>query len=166
MSPLKAFIVIVSLLQLSNTWQLKDYNPLSNPKSVIQSDRARFTAFTGRLLRLEYDINGKFEDRPSMSILNRYLDVPSFTHTQNSSYIVIRTDYLELIYMNDQPFGPNSLQINYIGKDFNFKYIPSGNISMDNSLSNNLLGTIRSLDRNYRFNIFKLYRKRKYSGSS
>ena len=140
--------LLIFILLGCNSWQLKNYDPLANPDSIVKTNLARFTILTPRLLRLEYDTNGKFEDRASMAILNRNLSKPQFNYSQNSSHITINTQYLQLIYMIDQPFNTNTLKINYIANDLKkFEYIPSENVTMDNSISSNLLGTIRSLDK-------------------
>ena len=38
-------------------------NPIANKNAVIRGDKYRFTVLTDRLLRLEYDEDGIFEDR-------------------------------------------------------------------------------------------------------
>ena len=50
-----------------------------NPKCVVQGDKYRFTVLTSQMLRMEYDENGEFEDRPTQVVWNRNFDCPEFT---------------------------------------------------------------------------------------
>ena len=141
---------LCTLLLVTSGWQLKDYNPKANPQSIVQTSVARFTVLTENLIRLEYDPQGKFEDRATMTTVNRYLPKPQFTSSNSSGKVTITTSALTLTYTGGQPFGPNTLTIvgdvTYAGTETKFTYKPSGNPSMDNSNSRNLFGTIRSLD--------------------
>jgi len=55
---------------------LKDYNPIANKESVIVEGKARFTVLAPQLIRMEFDTLKKFEDRASLSFVNRNLTKP------------------------------------------------------------------------------------------
>ena len=52
-------------------------NGKADPKACVIKGKCRFTVLTDRFLRLEYDPEGIFEDRPSQTVLNRCLPVPA-----------------------------------------------------------------------------------------
>ncbi len=55
-------------------------NPVADEAAVVVYDQARFTVLTSGVIRCEWDSAGKFEDRASMTFINRKLPVPAFTH--------------------------------------------------------------------------------------
>ena len=44
---------------------------ISDKESYIIGNKYRFTILTPRMIRLEYSINGVFEDRPTSLVINR-----------------------------------------------------------------------------------------------
>lgn len=132
-------------------WDIYKYNSTANPSSIITAgNNARFTILTENVIRMEYSENGKFEDRPSVTIVNRYLPKPEFTVNSTSKSTIIKTKYLTLTYQNGLEFNSTSLIIEGSFPEYNnlrFKYVPSGKgIEHDNSISQNLYGTLGSLD--------------------
>ena len=53
--------------------------------------KARFTVLTDRLIRMEWAEDSKFEDRATLGIINRDLDVPAFDVQKSKSKVVIKT---------------------------------------------------------------------------
>ena len=96
----------------------------ANPKNVIQGNKFRFTVLSERLIRLEYSIDGVFEDRPTEFAWNREFTAPKFVVREDERYIEIKTAYFVLSYTKNAPF--------YGGK-FNH----SGNLKVDISNSDN-----------------------------
>ena len=43
------------------------FAPLAAPEAIVRSDKARFTLLTSRLIRMELDPQGLFEDRASLT---------------------------------------------------------------------------------------------------
>eukprot|EP01084_Bolivina_argentea_P279647 478099_1 len=138
-----------------SSWDIKKYNGTANPSSiVIVNNKARFTILSENLIRLEYSNNGKFEDRPSVTAVNRYTSkTPQFTNSTSGDITTITTKYLTLTYkQNTGSFNPKSLSIKGQFPAYNnlqFEYKPSAasnSIFNDNSWSNNLFGTLGSLD--------------------
>ena len=54
-------------------------DPMARPEAVVVSGNARFTILTDRLVRMEWAENSAFEDRASLTIVNRNLPVPRFS---------------------------------------------------------------------------------------
>jgi hypothetical protein len=74
------------------------FEPLADPAAVIVFDTVRFTLLTSRLIRMEYDPDGRFEDRPSQAFWFRRQPVPENQVFRDDSHLTITTDYLRLTY--------------------------------------------------------------------
>lgn len=120
--------------------------PVANEKSVIQGDKYRFTILTSRLIRIEYNENGHFEDRATQTVVNRMFDVAAFTVNETEELLTITTQHIELKYTK-QPFSQNSLRVRYTGKNSSVK---AGKIStywhFNTEMNYDLKGTARTLD--------------------
>ena len=107
---------------------------------VIESEKYRISVYTNRLIRLEYQKQGKFEDRLTKTVVDRdFDDVPIKSYSENG-ILVVETDELFLKY-DKQPFSTNGLEIQL--KNFGTTWHYS--IIYGNS-DNNLFGTARTLD--------------------
>ena len=115
-----------------------DIEPIANPDAVICVDTARFTILTERLIRLEYDPEGQFEDRASQTMWYRLQPVPAFTVQQDADSLKIETDAFVLHYEIGQPFTPQSLSIQVKSTDTEWH---PGDVD-----TQNLKGTTRTLD--------------------
>ena len=78
-------------------------NPVANPAAVVTSGNARFTVLTPEMIRIEYSEKQQFEDRASFVVINRNLEVPKFTKTDEGEELVIKTEKLELRYKKGTP---------------------------------------------------------------
>lgn len=120
--------------------------PVANEKSVVQGDKYRFTILTSRLIRIEYNENGHFEDRATQTVVNRLFDAVPFTVNETAQFLTITTQHIELKYTK-QPFSQNSLSVRYTGKNSSVK---AGKIStywyFDTEADFDLKGTARTLD--------------------
>merc|ERR1711963_166454 len=106
---------------------------------------ARFTVLTSNIIRMEYDPSGLFDDRASRIFLNRQLDTPKFTVSNSTNNMIITTEFLNISYRGGS-FSSSSLSISGNVDGISFNYIPSTSIDNDNSMSNNLFGTVLGLD--------------------
>lgn len=79
-------------------YELLDYNPVANLNAVTKENRVRFTVLTDRLIRMEYDLSNKFEDRATLAFVNRNLPVPHYTVDKKDGWLNITTDKLKLMY--------------------------------------------------------------------
>ncbi len=115
-----------------------DVQPMAACDAVIQEGNARFTVLTERLIRLEYDPSGQFEDRASQSMWYREQPVPAFTVQRTDHQLIIETDAFVLKYAVGQTFTRDSLTIQV--KATNADWHPG---AVDTA---NLKGTMRTLD--------------------
>ena len=119
-------------------------DPAASPEATVIFGNARFTVLTPRLVRMEWSADGKFEDRATLGIVNRRLDVPEFEVRKTPGSVIVKTDFLTLKYKGQENFNEKNLSIRFLmsedGKEKG-KWHPG----MDDS--GNLLGTARTLDR-------------------
>ena len=81
----------------------------ANESSIIQGNKYRFTILTERLIRLEYSINGTFNDYKTELVENRLFDVPKFNIRVDEAFLEITTKYFTLNYQKEMPFIGNSI---------------------------------------------------------
>ena len=104
----------------------------------IVSGDARFTVLAPRLVRMEWAEGGKFEDRPTLTFINRDLpDVPGVKKTFAGGGVEIDTGALKVSYSGGGRFTKDNLSVEGAG----FKWRPGDDDK------GNLLGTARTLDR-------------------
>jgi len=116
-------------------------NPVAHPDSVVISGRARFTALTPRLLRLEWSETGEFEDRGTYAFPTRYADAPHLNIRADGDDVVIDTGALTLCYTQGSgKFTADNLSISFDLRGERQTWTPG----MPNPL--NLRGTRRTLD--------------------
>lgn len=115
-------------------------NPIANEGNVIQGSQYRITVLTESLIRLEYSVSGKFEDRATQVVWNRDFKKIKFSVEEGDDFLKIQTTKLRLDY-DKKPFSKNGLRIKIFG-----------NLSLYSDVwrygeqPNDLLGTARTLD--------------------
>lgn len=115
-------------------------NPVACGENIVAGDCYRITVLTDGLIRLEYQENGQFEDRPSQMAWNRDFKPSQYRVIQTEDGIEIVTKRIHLIY-DEKKFSKNGLSIQVIG-----------NISAYHSIwryseeIHDLKGTARTLD--------------------
>ena len=115
------------------------FEPVADPAAVVLGPAVRFTVLTPRLLRLEYNPSGQFEDRASQAFWYRRQPVPRFQVTRSPDEITITTDYLKLRYRPAAAgFSKEALSIELLQSGTVWHF---GDVDPDN-----LLGTTRTLD--------------------
>lgn len=100
----------------------------------------RITVLTSQLLRLEYDEDGFFEDRPTQVVQNRNFPKVDYKVIDEENRLQIITEKLHLIY-DKKPFSKNGLSIRL--RDRIFK---SGSTWHFGEKCEDLGGTARTLD--------------------
>ena len=85
--------------------------PQANPKAIVRAAQARFTLLTGRMIRMEFDPQEHFEERPSQIFWFREQPEPAFETRQEGEWLEIETEYLRLRYRAQQPFSAESLAV-------------------------------------------------------
>lgn len=123
-----------------------DLRPVANPKAVVRGDRYRFTVLTGRMIRMEWDAEGKFEDHATKMVLCRDFPVPEYQVRETEDSLEIITEFLHLYY-NKQRFSQTGLSVRVKGTRHKcakwFYQMPMLTWNGENS---NLHGTARTLD--------------------
>ena len=141
MKPILRLLLAVITLSLLPTVVSANEVPKANEKAVVLAGNARFTVLTPQLIRMEWSEDGIFEDRATLTFVNRETDVPQFKVTNGRNKVVIRTDELTLTYYKSGKFTPENLSAEFIlnGNKVVWHY---GDVD-----SENLMGTTRTLDK-------------------
>ena len=74
----------------------RNYHGKSSQKNIKQGACYRITVLTDRLIRLEFDESGLFEDRPSQFAVNRDFDAPDYTVLETEDNLELHTRFLSL----------------------------------------------------------------------
>ncbi len=117
-------------------------DPVAAPEAMVTCGNARFTVLTPQMVRMEWNADGKWEDRKSLTFINRRLDVPKFKSSVSKKGATINTGAMTITYKNDgKPFDPSNLKITFPLNGKKVTWTPG----MTDTL--NLMGTTRTLDR-------------------
>lgn len=81
----------------------------ADPGSIFAGEKYRITVLTERLIRLEYNENGVFEDSPTELVMYRNFPKPDFKVEQIKNLLVIETKYFKLTYLMNAPFKANGV---------------------------------------------------------
>ena len=116
-------------------------DPKADDKAVVVAGNARFTVLTPQLVRMEWSEDGVFEDRATLTFVNRRLPVPEFKVRNGLSKVVIETSDLKLTYVKNGKFSPENLRAEFMlnGKKVVWHYGDKDTL--------NLMGTTRTLDK-------------------
>lgn len=135
----KIFVSVALLFSLSNVF-LFAQNPKASEKAVVECGNARFTVLTDRLVRMEWSEDGQFEDRATLAVINRELDVPEYKVVRKSPGVEIRTGALTLKYDGGR-FDASNLSVSFRMNGKTVVWNPSL------EQTGNLKGTTRTLDK-------------------
>ncbi len=138
-------IMLLTILVMSSCpfllYAQNNGNPIANPKAVVTSGNARFTVLTDRLVRMEWEPDGKFENRASFVVINRNLPVPRYQVSHSGGNLIINTGKLKLSYKeNSGKFTDDNLSVQFQMNGQWHVWHPG----MKDTA--NLKGTIRTLD--------------------
>ena len=89
---------------LGEQFKIDKQKAVSNSENIIKGDKYRITVLTERLIRLEYNNSGVFEDRPSEFALMRNFKRPNITVKEDKKYLEITSPYFRLFYIKERPF--------------------------------------------------------------
>lgn len=124
---------------------------VSDPSTVVYEGFARFMVLSSQLLRLEWSPRKEFVDAKTWVVQSREIQStpPAFNVTRNDTHLRIQTDFLTLEYQRNVTSTFNqrnirvTIQVNATrGDTVVWNAIPG------EEYDGNLLGTIRTLDRN------------------
>ena len=139
----KVFTILSLLALLLPLSALAENNPQADERAQVVVGNARFTVLTPQLIRMEWSEDGKFEDRASLTFINRKLEVPQFKVKQSRSKLTISTSKVTLTYIKGEKFSAENLSAEILVADKRVVW-HYGDVD-----SQNLMGTTRTLDRYY-----------------
>ena len=114
--------------------------------------KARFTLLTDRMIRCEWSEDGSFEDRPSLTFVNRVMPPVKHTFTRKGEGAVIETERMRVEWKGG-PFDESNLVVSVIGEGtcphapnrrLGTAALPQVAVLSDDK--ENLLGTMRTID--------------------
>ncbi len=101
-----------------------DYNKAkANQENIIQGETYRFTILSERVIRMEYNRDGVFEDRPTERIWYRNMKPVHYEKQESKRILKIKTKYFELTYMKNKDFlgtkmnSTANLKVNLLNTD-------------------------------------------------
>jgi len=136
---MKRFLALLTALACTLSPAVAD-NPKADAKAVVTSGNARFTVLTPQLIRMEWSADGQFEDRATLTFVNRETPVPEFKVRESKSKLTITTPALMLTYLKNGKFSDKNLKAVFTLNGREVVWTPG----MENP--QNLLGTTRTLD--------------------
>ncbi|MBQ0080021.1 MAG: DUF5110 domain-containing protein [Alistipes sp.] len=138
---MKRILTLIIIIGFVLTTNASTNNPKANDDACVVCGKARFTMLTPKLLRMEWSENGQFEDRASLTFINRNTNVPPFKVKKSKNQVVITTSHLKLVYKGQEKFNEKNLNVEYVldGEKRQWYY------GLKDTL--NLKGTTRTLDR-------------------
>lgn len=89
--------------------------PCAKKEAIIKGENYRFTVLSPCLVRMEYSMNGVFEDRATQVVINRDFDVPNFEVVDRKGCLRIRTESIEIVYMGGA-FSRHNLSARFAGE--------------------------------------------------
>lgn len=92
------------MYELGEQFTLDYGSAIANPENIIQGKYYRFTILSERLIRLEYNKEGIFEDRPTTLVWHRNMEPVAFTKKETNRILEIKTKYFHLHYIKEKPF--------------------------------------------------------------
>lgn len=136
---MKRFLALLTALACTLSPAIAD-NPKADAKAVVTSGNARFTVLTPQLIRMEWSADGQFEDRATLTFVNRETPVPEFKVRESRSKLTVTTPALTLTYLKNGKFSDKNLKAVFTLNGKEVVWTPG----MENP--QNLLGTTRTLD--------------------
>ena len=132
--------IAVLLATLTFLLPVSAAHPKADPQAVVTSGNARFTVLTPQLVRMEWSEDGVFEDRATLTFINRTTPVPEFRVRESRSKLTITTSALTLTYGKNGKFTPENLKVVFRLNGKDVTWTPG----MEDP--QNLMGTTRTLD--------------------
>ncbi len=114
--------------------------PAAAKEAVVQGEKYRFTVLTDRLIRLEYQEEGKFTDTPTQKVVCRNFPVPKFRVMEDENHLEIATEHVHLYY-DKKEFSKEGLFL-----QLREGYAVYGSVWYYGDETKDLLGTARTLD--------------------
>lgn len=97
------------MYDLGNYFHINLDNLKTNNAQIIQGNKYRFSILTDRLIRLEYNKEGQFNDLATQLVMFRKFEKPDFAVRQDNTFLEITTKYFKLEYSKEMPFKGSSV---------------------------------------------------------
>ena len=111
---------------------------MANESCVFRGNNYRITVLTERLIRLEYDSGGVFNNYETALVKNRKFEMPDFNKKEDNNFLIIETRYFHLSYLKNTMFSSKSLTAQYNDSKIGWYYgnkevrnLKSCNVSLD-----------------------------------
>ena len=88
-----------------------DTNGKALPENIVSGKKYRFTVLTDRLIRMEYDPSGNFEDRATQVVFFRDFPKNSFSVRKENGILEIDTGKLRLRCREESDFSADTLSV-------------------------------------------------------
>lgn len=88
---------------------MEDMLASADSKNIIKGNTYRITVLSERLIRLEYNKNGIFEDHKTSLVVNRNFPKVNFFRDTIDTMLQIKTSYFTLTYVMDKPIAPSKI---------------------------------------------------------
>ena len=141
MRPFVRFMVAVVAITLLPSLAIAADDPKADENAVVVVGNARFTVLTPQLIRMEWSEDGIFENRATLTFVNRKTDLPKFKVTNSRNKVIIRTDKLTMTYVKGAKFSAENLSAEFTLGDKKVVWHYGDTDSL------NLMGTTRTLDK-------------------
>ena len=92
-------------------------NLIPQNKYIVKGKNYRFSVLTPRLIRIEYNKDGLFEDRATSLVVNRTFASTNFNITFDELSLTISTEYFTLKYIKENPISSKSIKVTVNGTD-------------------------------------------------
>jgi alpha-glucosidase (family GH31 glycosyl hydrolase) len=117
------------------------YDPIADKRAVVARGNVRFSVLSPQVIRMEWAEDRVFEDRASLTFINRRLPVPAFHVREHGDTLILTTGALTLTYL----LGADSLSASNIAVRFHTGLM-EGTWYPGMPAEGNLKGTARTLD--------------------
>ncbi len=94
------------MAKLKSHFKIDYSHAKSRDASIFKGQRYRITILSDILVRIEYNENGIFEDRPTELAWNRDFEVPLMSVKQDDIHLEISTKYFKLEYNKESSLNP------------------------------------------------------------
>ncbi|MBO7252974.1 MAG: DUF4968 domain-containing protein, partial [Oscillospiraceae bacterium] len=117
-----------------------DMKPVAKASAVVAGEKYRFTVLTDRLIRVEYQEQGRFVDEPTKTVICRDFPETPYRVIEKEDSLEIITEQVHLYY-DKKPFSHDGLCI-----ELKQGFHPYGSAWNYGDKVNDLRGTARTLD--------------------
>ncbi len=93
-----------------SNYYVKNKDITCERENIITLGKSRISVLTPRLVRIEYNENSIFEDRPTSRVINRKFEKFSFGITESETLIEINTGIFTLTYVKNSPIKTGKLK--------------------------------------------------------